>query len=301
MKDINIYNIQISDIELFLSVAKYGSFTKASEKMFVSQPWVSKRIEFLERELDLSLFIRNKRSVTLTPAGRVLAERFERITDRMIDAIRAAHVAQTGASGYLRIGFLEWGDIAFAEKLKAFMDARPQFDVDIFRMSFPRLRADLTDNRLDIIVTTSYDCIEFENGEYTILPLKTVPLTAYMSPDNPLASKDQLVMDDLRGQMMLMVDQKSSPGFGKFMQEIFAKHSFSPHVMNYAHDGGEHIGNLLLGKGVLLASECFLMNTFEDQIARVPLQEETVDICAIWKNSNENPVLKLYLQEVLRA
>ena len=58
---------KLSDIELFLNVAKYGSFTKAGEKMFMTQSWVSKRISQIERELDLRLFLRNKRSLSGFP------------------------------------------------------------------------------------------------------------------------------------------------------------------------------------------------------------------------------------------
>lgn len=69
MREINLYNISVLDLELFMNVAKYGSFTKAGEKLFMTQSVVSKRISQIENELGLSLFIRNKRQVVLTPAG----------------------------------------------------------------------------------------------------------------------------------------------------------------------------------------------------------------------------------------
>ena len=88
MRDINLYNIQLMDLELFLNTAKYGSFTKAGEIMFVSQSWVSKRISFMEQELGLQLFIRSNRRLTLTPAGHVLARRLDSITDKILDSDR---------------------------------------------------------------------------------------------------------------------------------------------------------------------------------------------------------------------
>ena len=84
MRDIHINNIQIQDLELFLTAAKYGSFTKTGEIMFLSQSWVSKRISFMERELGLQLFVRNNRKLTLTPAGRILAFRLEAVTDYIL-------------------------------------------------------------------------------------------------------------------------------------------------------------------------------------------------------------------------
>lgn len=84
MREINIYNLQLMDFELFLNVAKYESFTKAGERMFMTQSRVSKRISIMEDELGLRLFIRNKRKVVLTPAGRILARRLRNISDDIL-------------------------------------------------------------------------------------------------------------------------------------------------------------------------------------------------------------------------
>ena len=133
MREINLYNISVLDLELFMNVAKYGSFTKAGEKLFMTQSVVSKRISQIENELGLSLFIRNKRQVVLTPAGRVLEERIGNVLDDILDAIQAAHVAQTGASGYLCIGYLEWGDLTFIDGLRKFIKDNPQFSISMYR------------------------------------------------------------------------------------------------------------------------------------------------------------------------
>lgn len=110
MREINIYNLQLMDFELFLNVAKYESFTKAGERMFMTQSRVSKRISIMEDELGLRLFIRNKRKVVLTPAGRILARRLRNISDDILNAIQEAHVAQTGMSGPAETGIFGMGN-----------------------------------------------------------------------------------------------------------------------------------------------------------------------------------------------
>ena len=69
MFEINLSNIQLQDLELFLAVADYGNFTKAGEKLYVTQSWVSKRMSFLEHELGLQLFLRSRNKMSQTPAG----------------------------------------------------------------------------------------------------------------------------------------------------------------------------------------------------------------------------------------
>jgi len=298
MQDINLYNIQLSDIELFLNVAKYGSFTKAGEKMFMTQSWVSKRISQIESELDLRLFLRNKREVVLTPAGRILEQRLSNVTDDILDAIQAAHVAQTGASGYLRIGYLEWGNVVFLDHIQRFIRDNPQFSVEIYRQRFAELRADISIGRMDVIFTISYDCDQFSSADYCIMNVKRVPVLAYMNINHPLAQRDSITMEDLRPEPMLMVDQKSSTGYGSFVRNLFVKHKIRPVIAQYAHDGGEHIGSLLINKGVLLASAYFLGDSMRDAIARVPIEGEYIYVTAVWRRQNSNLVLMQFLKDI---
>lgn len=299
MRVINLYNLQFKDLELFLTVAKHASFTKAGEKMFVTQSWVSKRINQMENELGLTLFIRNKREVVLTPAGRVLERRLTNITDTLLSAIQEAHTAQTGASGLLRIGFLDWESIVFFDQLERFKNENPQLPIEIYRRNFFDLRSDIALNQLDLIFTVSYDCNQFSSDEYHFLHLKKVPLLAYMSKNHPLAKKKILDIEDLRAEPLLMVDQESSSGYYDFIRQLFLNRNIRPLIAQYAHNGGEHIGSILFNKGILLASQCFLENSWEKQIARVPIKDVTVNITAIWKKRNTNPALMKFLQTIV--
>lgn len=298
MREINLYHLQLMDLELFLNVADCGSFTKAGEKMFMTQSWVSKRINLMERELGLSLFSRNKREVTLTPAGQVLEERLRRITDDILSAIQAAHTAQTGVSGSLRLGFLEWGTIVFLPQLESFMKQNPQLSVEIYRQQFSELRTNISTGRVDLIFTMSYDCDQFSSEQYNQLHVQPVPMVAYMQKNHPLAGRALLEVEDLRAEPLLMVDQKSSSGYGSYVHQLFQAHNIRPLIAHYANGGGAHIGNVLLNKGILLASQYFLENSWEDQIARVPIRGADLYVSAIWRKQNSNPVLHKFLADI---
>lgn len=299
MRETNLYNLQLTDLELFLAVAQCGSFTKAGEKMFVTQSWVSKRINLLENELGLLLFIRNKRGAILTPAGRVLAERLQRVMDDIRNAIHAAHTVQTGVSGSLRVGFLEWGTIVFMEQLQVFMVQNPQFSIEVYRQQFAELRKNIATDRTDLIFTMSYEWDPLFAEDYNILEISQVPLVAYMHNDHPLAKLDVLTVENLRSESILMVDRESSSGYYDYICGLFHEHGFYPFITQYAHSGGAHIGNILLNKGILLASQYFLEDSWEGRIARVPVEGVDIYVCAIWKKQNDNPVLIKFLQNIL--
>lgn len=67
-------------INIFLSVCRSGSFTRAAEEMGISQPAVSQNVAELERLLDAKLFDRNRRELVLTDDGRIFYEYAEKIS-----------------------------------------------------------------------------------------------------------------------------------------------------------------------------------------------------------------------------
>lgn len=64
--------MELHQLKQFVAAAESESFTRGAERAFVSQPALSASISKLEDEMGTQLFIRNKRSVVLTPAGRKL-------------------------------------------------------------------------------------------------------------------------------------------------------------------------------------------------------------------------------------
>ena len=67
-----MYNIDLNLFRTFYVVALYNSFTKASEKLFISQPAVTQSIKKLEEQLDVQLFKRTSNGISLTKAGELV-------------------------------------------------------------------------------------------------------------------------------------------------------------------------------------------------------------------------------------
>jgi len=99
--------MNITQMKYFIVTAKCLNFTKAADKLFISQPALSKQITAMERELNIQLFVRNNRSVQMTPPARILLEEFEKIYDEYHKAITRATNSFQGLSGELNIGILE--------------------------------------------------------------------------------------------------------------------------------------------------------------------------------------------------
>src|SRR5215217_6814368 len=93
-------------LRYFLAVAEEGSLTRAAERLFVSQPALTKQIKQLEAQLGLQLFVRSRAGMALTEPGRALAERVPSVLAAWDQVRRETNDAARRAARVLRVGFL---------------------------------------------------------------------------------------------------------------------------------------------------------------------------------------------------
>ncbi len=119
-------------LQAFLAVAETGSFSRAAERVYLTQPAISKRIAALERRLDAQLFDRIGRRVQLTEAGRALLERSRSILNELDDAKRSL----ANLSGQLR------GSLSLATSHHIGLHRIPE-TLRRFHARYPDVRLDL--------------------------------------------------------------------------------------------------------------------------------------------------------------
>jgi DNA-binding transcriptional LysR family regulator len=91
-------------LRTFLAAARHGSFTRAAEDVFLTQPAVSRQIRQLERELGVALFEQVGKSMHLTDAGRALVAEAERLLGDMERAAEAVQAYRAAERGRLALG-----------------------------------------------------------------------------------------------------------------------------------------------------------------------------------------------------
>lgn len=96
--------MEIRQLRYFIAVATHGSFTKASEKLYIAQPALSRHIQLLEEEFGVKLLVRTPRGVEPTEAGLRLREKAEFILSYMAEIKSSLSQASTEPSGQLVIG-----------------------------------------------------------------------------------------------------------------------------------------------------------------------------------------------------
>lgn len=98
--------MEFRHLRYFLAVADELHFRKAAEKLFISQPGLSRQIRLLEETLDTELFLRDKKKVRLSRAGEYLKEEAEFLLNHLETVTRQVKLVGDGQFGEVRIGFL---------------------------------------------------------------------------------------------------------------------------------------------------------------------------------------------------
>jgi DNA-binding transcriptional LysR family regulator len=123
--------VNVSDLNLFAAVARYGSITKAARRLNTVQSNVTTRLRLLEEELGVSLFQRHHHGVTLTRSGRELLPYAHQL-DVLLQKARCAVSGDGGTRGTLRIGSMETTAAArLPALLRKYVTAHRNVDVAI--------------------------------------------------------------------------------------------------------------------------------------------------------------------------
>ncbi|MFD6327386.1 LysR family transcriptional regulator [Streptomyces sp. NPDC058442] len=143
--------MELRHLQHFVAVAEDQHFTRAAERLLVSQSGLSASIRALERELRAPLFVRTTRRVTLTEAGRALLVEAERV----LAQVRAAHEAVAAVQGVLR-GTLAVGTeqciagVHVAKLLAAFRRRHPDVEIRLRQWGSAALAEEVAAGRLDL-------------------------------------------------------------------------------------------------------------------------------------------------------
>ncbi|WP_035696433.1 LysR family transcriptional regulator, partial [Glycomyces tenuis] len=135
----------------FAAVAREGGLTRAAERLFISQPALTKQVKQLERLLGVTLFTRSKAGMALTEPGRALAERTPELLESWDAAVRACELAGRAAARVLRVGFIaSAANEATPDIIAAFNRLRPDWRVDMRQTTWSEPTAGLDTGEVDV-------------------------------------------------------------------------------------------------------------------------------------------------------
>lgn len=182
-------------LRYFLAVAEEGSLTRAAERLFVSQPALTRQIRQLENALGTRLFTRSRAGMTLTEPGQVLAAKAPAVLTEWTSALHATRTADRRASRVLRVGFLaSAANEATQGIIAAFTRRRPGWRVDMRQAAWSDPTAGLASRDVDVALLR----VPFP-GEETLRVevLFTEPRWVALPTAHPLAARPRVEFREL--------------------------------------------------------------------------------------------------------
>lgn len=141
----------VHQLRVFMAVAENLSFTRAAQALYLTQSAVSHQVSALEKELASPLFVRHGRTISLTPAGLVLAEHSRRVFGALRDAELAVRQATRQDLGRLRVGASSTAcQYIIPESLREFRECFPGYTLSIIPGDTPLVTERLLEGSIDL-------------------------------------------------------------------------------------------------------------------------------------------------------
>jgi len=218
--------VRLRDLHIVLAVAEAGSMAKASIRLSISHPVVSKAISELEQTLGVSLFDRSAQGVVPTPYGRALLDAAVIVFDEMRQGIKRIEFLADPTSGELAIGCPE---IILAGVLPAisedFLEQHPRVQLRVIHadtglMQFEQLRK----HNVELLIGRMPR--PFVEDDLVSEPLFDEPFVAVAGKDSEWARRRRIELAELAKEAWVLPPPDSVPGV--LIAEIFREHGLQP-------------------------------------------------------------------------
>lgn len=196
--------MELHQLRYFTAVADAGSFTRAAERCFVSQPSLSQQIIKLEEELGRPLLERLGRTVKLTDAGRSLYERAVRILAAIEEAKQSARSSDDWMAGQASIGaILTVAPYLLPDFVQRFLADYPQAQLVVREGFTNELVKDCLAGDLDVALAA----LPIDDNRLRVEPLFSEELLLAAPPNHPVLAKKRITITDLSELPFVLLDE----------------------------------------------------------------------------------------------
>ncbi len=283
------YQIELRHFKYFMAVAEELHFRKAADKLYISQPGLSRQIQQMEAILGASLFVRNKRNVELTEAGKYLYQEIQFIFNHLAEIQKHIQLIHKGLEGEIRIGFLGSAMQKIIPDLLFSMNQNyPEIRSSLEEMSnYDQLKAVLN-HKLDL------GFVRIENAPKNILmkPVCRDSFSLVLPENHVLTSKNFKHVAQVSHENFILFSIDYSSAYYYQIMSICEDKGFRPKVSHKAVDAQTIFKLVEMGLGVAIVPTSlqygYDLKVKFLEIKNIP--QEAV-LSAIWNKENRNPIL----------
>ena len=288
--------MDLRHLRYFQAVAEELSYSRAAERLHIAQPALSRAVQEIEAEFGGPVLDRNRRRVSLTPAGLVLLRETAILFERWEEAMRRVHRTAAGEEGELRLGYIGPPTQPFLGRLLAEYRKRfPRVAVHLEERTPERVWEMLAKGRLSAAFTRPVSATP-ASGLRTLL-LRQERFGAVVPPSHPLAARQSMPWKMLAREPLVVLARREGVGSHDGILAACRRAGFAPRLAYTPSLIGTVLSYVEAGVGIGIVPESVVTPNFP--LRFVPLQPAvTVPLVLVWQENEDTPAVQRFRELV---
>ncbi|MGK5507737.1 LysR family transcriptional regulator [Brevibacillus formosus] len=288
--------MDIKHLHYFVTVCDQLSYSKAAQKLHISQPSLSNAIKNLEQEVSSPLLERNTRKMELTDAGKILYQKSMVLLSQMNMLKKEMEEVKLTGSGDLLIGIIESVKHWIPKVIRGYQGRFPSINIKLIEvLSGNAVKESLRKYHTHLLITNQF----IDEEDIESIPLYDERLMLVLHKDHPLAEKESVRLKDLAIEPFII----STEGF-QTREDIltaFSLEQVNPQIKFEIERFETALTLVRENLGVTIIPENYLSGSTDASLVRKtidsPALERTVYL-AYMKNRYLAPAVQAFLEEV---
>ena len=210
-----LFHATLHQLKVFEATARHGSFTRAAEELYLTQPTVSIQVKQLTKAVGLPLFEQIGKRLYLTQAGQQLLETCQRVFEGLEQFEMAIADIKGMKQGQLKIAVITTAKYFVPRLLGPFCQRFPGIDISLKVTNHQNIQERMANNEDDLYIISQTP----EQPDLTIHPFLENPLVVIAPKNHPLVGKTNIPIQALNGEQFIMREPGS--GTRQAVQTLF--------------------------------------------------------------------------------
>jgi DNA-binding transcriptional LysR family regulator len=281
-------DVDLRKLRYFVAVAEELHFGRAAARLHIAQPVLSRQIRALEGELRAQLFVRDKRSTSLTEAGRQLLDDARPL---LASASALRRRVATAARGTFTVAFMP--GITVTDAVRSLSSRYPDVSVELLRTTWDDQIEVLHDGRADVSVVR----LPVDRRGLSLRPLFSEPRMVVLRADHRLAGKESVRVGDLADEHLLN-DPDAVPEWRDIAVEVRDGTASRWREFRSVEEKLEHVA---AGRGIAVIPRSTSEYYTRSDVAHVLVEDlPPNEVCLAWVAARRSPLIFAFA-ELLRS
>ncbi|MEU1207522.1 LysR substrate-binding domain-containing protein [Nocardia sp. NPDC005825] len=289
--------VHTRQLQYFVAVAEELSFTRAAQRLHISQQGLSTQIKQLEHDMDVTLFARTTRQVELTAAGAAFLKHVRNVFAALSSGLEEARAVHRGEHDRLVLGCLEGAALTLTEPiLAAFRAEHPEVTIELSHFTYETPSAGLANGEVDVAFVRR----PFVDDGLRFEPLFRQPLMAMLPARHRLAARTEVSAAELLDDPIL-ASGPADPVWNAFWRLESHRDGRSAPAVHAVKTLLEELHQVATGTGIAMTVPCAAWIKWPGVRVIPVIDAAPNEVAVCWRAGSRSPLVRSFVEVARRV